>query len=248
VSKRVGLHRITSIRRPQLAHTFRTAGPAPLVFVITAHVERWRCQKTLPTVAGSLEGPALGARGPAFTVWGESQAMRGHLTEAMATLEQALILRRKIPGLSPWPTIDHLLAMGRVATAAGDLPRAEQLLDEARQVMSRFPDGMAAMRGRLTAAPDCTTPSPLPRAWCGSADRSRGRHPPSPSGSDEPERDRLPAVPLAQHSDDACPGHLPQARRRFSVRSGAHRPPRVDLTAGGQQTDHELAHARGGHF
>jgi hypothetical protein len=28
-----------------------------LIFEITADVKRWRCQKTLPTVAGSLEGP-----------------------------------------------------------------------------------------------------------------------------------------------------------------------------------------------
>jgi LuxR family transcriptional regulator, maltose regulon positive regulatory protein len=78
----------------------------------------------------------------------------------MATLEHALILHREIPGISPWPTIHHLLAMGRVATTAGDLSRAEQLLDNAAQVMSRFSDGMEAMRARLAAAR-----STLRRRW-----------------------------------------------------------------------------------
>lgn len=88
----------------------------------------------------------------AFTALGESQAACGDLTGGMITLEEGLILRRKIPGLSPWPTIYHLLAMGRVATIVGDLGRAEQLLDEASQLMSRFPAGMEAMRARLSAA------------------------------------------------------------------------------------------------
>jgi LuxR family transcriptional regulator, maltose regulon positive regulatory protein len=42
--------------------------------------------------------------------------------------------------------------MGRVLTAADERLRAEQLLDEAAQLMSRFPDGMEAMRVRLGAA------------------------------------------------------------------------------------------------
>ncbi|MFL6064681.1 MAG: LuxR C-terminal-related transcriptional regulator [Friedmanniella sp.] len=88
----------------------------------------------------------------AFTVLGESEADAGDFEQAMTTLEHGLGLRRKNPGLSPWPTIHHLLAMGRVTARAGDLLRAGQLLTEANQVMSRFPDGMDAMRARLAAA------------------------------------------------------------------------------------------------
>ena len=88
----------------------------------------------------------------AYTVWGESQATAGDLAGGMATLEEGLVLRRKIPGLSPWPNIHHLLAMGRVATATGELGRAEQLLAEAGHLMSRFPQGMEVMRARLMAA------------------------------------------------------------------------------------------------
>jgi LuxR family maltose regulon positive regulatory protein len=88
----------------------------------------------------------------AITALGESQAAAGELAAAIVTLEEGLVLRRKIPGLSPWPTIYHLLVMGRVLAAAGDLLRAEQLVEEAGQLMSRFPDGMEAMRDRLAAA------------------------------------------------------------------------------------------------
>ena len=58
----------------------------------------------------------------AFTALGESQAVEGDLAGAMATLEEGLTLRQRNPGLSPWPTIYHLLAMARVTTMAGNCP------------------------------------------------------------------------------------------------------------------------------
>ena len=59
----------------------------------------------------------------AFTALGQSQAAFGEVKDAMATLEYGLTLRRKLPGLSPWPTIHHLI-MGRVAGISEDLPLA----------------------------------------------------------------------------------------------------------------------------
>jgi ATP/maltotriose-dependent transcriptional regulator MalT len=88
----------------------------------------------------------------AFTALGQSQAASGELVQAMATLEHGLNLRRKIAGLSPWPTIHHLLIMGRVAVMAGDLPQARRLLDEVSLLIRQYPDGMAAMIARLEAA------------------------------------------------------------------------------------------------
>ena len=88
----------------------------------------------------------------AFTALGESQAVDGDLAGAMVTLDEGLALRQRNLGLSPWPTIHHLLAMGRVTAMAGDLSRAEQLLDQAAEPMSRFTDGMDAMHARLGAA------------------------------------------------------------------------------------------------
>jgi LuxR family maltose regulon positive regulatory protein len=88
----------------------------------------------------------------AFTALGQSQAVSGHLDKAMATLEHGLNLRRKLPGLSPWPSIHHFLVMGRVASRAGEIPLARQLLDEAAIMMRQYRDGMAPMIARLEAA------------------------------------------------------------------------------------------------
>jgi LuxR family transcriptional regulator, maltose regulon positive regulatory protein len=88
----------------------------------------------------------------AFTALGQSQAVSGHLDKAMATLEHGLNLRRKLPGLSPWPSIHHFLVMGRVAIRAGEIPLARHLLDEAAVMMRQYRDGMAPMTARLEAA------------------------------------------------------------------------------------------------
>ena len=88
----------------------------------------------------------------AFTAFGQSQAASGSLEDAMTTLDHGLALRRKLPELSPWPTMHHLLVMGRVAVMAGDPPLGRQLLDEAAVMIRRYPQGMAAMITRLDAA------------------------------------------------------------------------------------------------
>lgn len=88
----------------------------------------------------------------AFTAFGLSQAASGKLEEAMSTLDHGLALRRKAPGLSPWPLMHHLLVMGRVVIMTGDLPLARQLLDEVAPMIRRYPQGMTAMHARLDAA------------------------------------------------------------------------------------------------
>ncbi len=85
----------------------------------------------------------------AFTALGQSQAASGDLENAMATLDHGLNLRRKVPGLSPWPTIHHLLVMGRVAIMANDLPLARRLLDEVSPLMRQYQQGMVPMIARL---------------------------------------------------------------------------------------------------
>lgn len=95
---------------------------------------------------------ALPQTSMAFTAFGQSQASYGNLADAMVMLDHGLALRRKFPGLSPWPTMHHLLVMGRVAIISGDLPLARQLLDEAAVMIRRYPQGMAAMVARLDAA------------------------------------------------------------------------------------------------
>ena len=87
-----------------------------------------------------------------LTAWAESQAGDGDLASAIETLDEVMIVRQRNPGLSPWPTFYYFLAAARVATMAGDVPRAEQLLDEAARQMTRFSDGMEAMQARLAHA------------------------------------------------------------------------------------------------
>jgi LuxR family transcriptional regulator, maltose regulon positive regulatory protein len=95
---------------------------------------------------------ALPAVSMAFTALGQSQAASGRLAEAMATLEQGLNLRRKNPGLSPWPTIHNLLITARVVMMSGELSLARRLLDEVMPLMRQYQQGMAAMRARLDVA------------------------------------------------------------------------------------------------
>ena len=87
----------------------------------------------------------------AFTALGQSQAAFGELEDAMATLEYGLTLRRRLPGLSPWPTIHHLLVMARVAGLSQNLALAVRLSDEVSSLMRHYGDGMAAMMARLDA-------------------------------------------------------------------------------------------------
>jgi LuxR family maltose regulon positive regulatory protein len=95
----------------------------------------------------------------AFTALGQAQAADGQLTNAMATVEHGLQVRRRNPALSPWPTMHHLLVAARVARDAGELPRARDLLDEAKDLMDRYSDGMGPMRRRLATVQDML-PSP----------------------------------------------------------------------------------------
>jgi LuxR family maltose regulon positive regulatory protein len=88
----------------------------------------------------------------AFTALGLSQAASGNLEEAMATLDHGLNLRRKVPGLSPWPTIHHLLVMGRVAIMTSDLRLARRLVDEVSLLMRQYQQGMGPMIARLEEA------------------------------------------------------------------------------------------------
>jgi LuxR family transcriptional regulator, maltose regulon positive regulatory protein len=67
-------------------------------------------------------------------------AKRGDLVEAQAELESGLSVRRKLPDLSPWPTLIGLLALAQVYLARGDRGRAREALAEARTILERYPD------------------------------------------------------------------------------------------------------------
>jgi LuxR family maltose regulon positive regulatory protein len=80
-------------------------------------------QTTLATIAG-----------------GRVLAERGNLEEAQKELESALSVRRRLPGLSPWPNLIGLLTLVPVLAGRGDRSGAKAVLAEARTILDAYPD------------------------------------------------------------------------------------------------------------
>ena len=74
----------------------------------------------------------------------------GKVSDALATLEQGLVVRRRHPA-GRWGPLHHVMVMARVAVQAGEVPMAQELLSDLAARMVHFPDGMAAMRARQAA-------------------------------------------------------------------------------------------------
>jgi LuxR family transcriptional regulator, maltose regulon positive regulatory protein len=70
-------------------------------------------------------------------------AREGHLVGARQELEQAVRLRRTVPGLPPWPTLTALLLLARVVLTLGDRNTTRALLAEASDLLQELPDGGA---------------------------------------------------------------------------------------------------------
>jgi len=71
---------------------------------------------------------------------GRSLAGQGKLEEAQEELESVYSVRKRMPGLSPWPTLVGLLALASVRAARGDRAGARAALTEARAILEAFPD------------------------------------------------------------------------------------------------------------
>ena len=65
---------------------------------------------------------------------------RRETEEAQKELESGLSARRRLPGLSPWPTLIGLLALAQVHAVRGDRAGARTVLAEARTILERYPD------------------------------------------------------------------------------------------------------------
>jgi len=87
--------------------------------------------------------------GVARIAMGAVHAERGRLPEARAELEPVLESRRRLFGISPWPTLELLLLLARVRLDLGDRSGAAELAAEARDVLAALPDGTAALQARL---------------------------------------------------------------------------------------------------
>jgi LuxR family transcriptional regulator, maltose regulon positive regulatory protein len=105
--------------------------------------------------AGELvTDPSLGLGGTpqgahANLAMGAVLAAQGHLREARIELEQALQVRRKWPGMSPWPKLEIMLRLAPVLAGLGDRGGSAGLLNEARQLLDSLPAGAEAQRARL---------------------------------------------------------------------------------------------------
>jgi LuxR family maltose regulon positive regulatory protein len=78
------------------------------------------------------------------------RALEGHrdLEEAQEELELAHAARRRVPGLSPWPTMVGLLALASVRAALGDRAGGRRALDE--ELTERELDVLHLLPGELT--------------------------------------------------------------------------------------------------
>jgi LuxR family transcriptional regulator, maltose regulon positive regulatory protein len=98
--------------------------------------------------------PSLGLGGTpqsslGYLAAGAVLAAQGHLRAARDELEHALQLRRKRPGLSPWPRLENLLRLAPVLDGLGDRAGSLALLGEARELLDSLPDGADAQLARL---------------------------------------------------------------------------------------------------
>jgi LuxR family transcriptional regulator, maltose regulon positive regulatory protein len=83
---------------------------------------------------------AIPQAGLATIALGRVLAKRGNLAEAQTELENGLSARRKLPAMSPWPTLVGLLALAQVLIARGDRSEARAVLAEARAIVELYPD------------------------------------------------------------------------------------------------------------
>jgi LuxR family maltose regulon positive regulatory protein len=101
-----------------------------------------------------LDSHGLGATPQAswaYVALAQAQADAGKADDAMRTLELGLSTRRLNNAQAVWGPIHHLLVSARIAARLGHAALARELLAELNQRMSRFTDGMTAMRARADA-------------------------------------------------------------------------------------------------
>jgi LuxR family transcriptional regulator, maltose regulon positive regulatory protein len=110
-----------------------------------------RAEGLVHAAAGLVGGDEL-AETPqgalALMAAGAFHAAQGKRDEARRELEHALLLRRRAPGVSPWPTLEAQLQLAEVLLELGDRGAAE-LLDEAQQLLATSPDGADTQLARL---------------------------------------------------------------------------------------------------
>lgn len=103
---------------------------------------------------GLATDPHLGLAGTpqsslGYLATGAVLAAQGRLGEARDDLEHALQMRRKWPGLSPWPRLEALLRLAPVLDGLGERAESLALFGEARVLLDSLPDGADVQLARL---------------------------------------------------------------------------------------------------
>jgi LuxR family maltose regulon positive regulatory protein len=76
----------------------------------------------------------------AYNAHAAAAAHHGDHRQALAVLDQVLAARRRIPGLSPWPTVNILTQLAQLHLAGGDRAAAGSCFEEARSLINELPD------------------------------------------------------------------------------------------------------------
>jgi LuxR family maltose regulon positive regulatory protein len=85
----------------------------------------------------------------ASTALGAVLAREGRYEEARRRLEHVLTIRRRIVGLTPWPTLSTLIVLAEMSLDSGDQAAARAVLDEARDLVAAEADSGDHLRTRI---------------------------------------------------------------------------------------------------
>ena len=148
---------------PHLRAATRTDGAPGMIRILALTLECFaesergnatRARECAELAVDVLDGRGLGATPQAswaYVALAQAQADAGKSDDAMCTLELGLSTRRLDNAQAEWGPIHHLLVSARIAARLGHAALARDLLAELTQRMSRFTDGMTAMRARVDA-------------------------------------------------------------------------------------------------
>ena len=85
----------------------------------------------------------------AYTASGAVYAAQGRYEEALGEYKHAVPSHGRTPGMSPWATLEGMLALAQVLLDLGDGTRAAEIIDDAQDVLILYPDDVHALAIRV---------------------------------------------------------------------------------------------------
>ncbi len=130
----------------------RLASLSMLSLTLSERGQLTRAQHEADSAVSLMTSSKLAQTPPASLVHaaaGAAHAGRGRLREARSELEYALRLRRRVPGISAWATIDVMLLLTEVLIDVDDRSSARVLAKEVSGLLAAAPDDAKPLRVRL---------------------------------------------------------------------------------------------------